>query len=82
MNLEKEMEAAMYLDCGSAEEDLFEYVRIAKQYAEEIRQETIKDCIEAANELELFDEHESARSYIVSAIDKLTPLAIKGGKNE
>ena len=36
MNLEKEMEQAMYLDCGSAEEDLFEYVRIAKQYAEEM----------------------------------------------
>ncbi|KKK49874.1 hypothetical protein LCGC14_3130630, partial [marine sediment metagenome] len=37
MNLKKEMEQAMYLDCGSAEEDLFEYVRIAKQYAEEAR---------------------------------------------
>ena len=46
-------------------------ISIVGQYIKQTRIATIKDCIEVVNELQLFDEHESARNYIISAIDEL-----------
>ena len=45
-----------------------------EQYGKQQRVDAIKDCIEAAKEPQLFDEHEYARAYIISAMDKLKEL--------
>ncbi len=75
MNLEKEMDEQIY----AVENDgMLHYeiaIKVAKQYAEEIRQETIKDCIKVANEVPLMDEHEYVRKYIVFEVGALMLLA-------
>ena len=38
------------------------------------KKETILECIEEINELQLFDEHESARGYIIAALNKMSEL--------